>query len=240
MQTRGAKNPLVGVSGKIGNFKSKKRELHTPVLMTRWPPSTGTSLKIAGACGIASIIVAGAATSLAIFYSPGFSYTQNWLSDLGGATDAAFLNVPHPPVSTPTTILLSQWGLIVAGLLAIVFAVGLFLQADSPVYRLGAALGIVGTAGLCAEGIFLAPSGVAHLVAYYTFGLLAPTAMLLIGGTFVLSEKWLAGFSVALGIVALGGTSMTAYGRSIPELVLLAAVALWAITLSVRMVRRAA
>ncbi|MDD1721315.1 MAG: DUF998 domain-containing protein [Euryarchaeota archaeon] len=175
MLTRSAKNPLFGVYGKIGSFKSKKPELHTPVLMTWWLPSTGTSLKIAGACGIASIIVAGVATSLAIFYSSGFSYTQNWLSDLGGTSYAAFLNVPRPSVSSPTTILLSQWGLFVAGLLAIVFAVGLFLQADSPVYRLGAALGIVGTAGLCAEGIFLAPSGVPHLMAYYTFGLLAPT-----------------------------------------------------------------
>ena len=187
----------------------------------------------------ASIIVAGVATSLAIFYSSGFSYTQNWLSDLGGTSCAAFLNVPRPSVSSPTTILLSQWGLIVAGLLAIVFALGLFLQADSPVYRLGAALGIVGTAGLCAEGVFLAPTGVPHLVAYYTFGLLAPTAMLLIGGAFILSNKWLAGLSVTLGIIALAGTAMTAYARSIPELILLAAVALWAITLSVKMMRHA-
>ena len=208
--------------------------------MMRWLPSTRMSLIIAGACGIASVIVAGLANSLAIFYSSGFSAIQNLLSYLGGTSYAAFLNVPRPSVSSPTTIILSQWGLIVAGLLAVVFALGLFLQADSPVYRLGAALGVVGTAGLCAEGIFLAPAGVMHLVAFYTFGLLAPTAMLLIGGTFILSKKWLAGLSVTLGIVDLGGTSMTAYGRSIPELVLLAAVALWAITLSVRMVRRAA
>lgn len=69
--------------------------------------------------------------------------------------------------------------------------------------------------------------------------LTAPTAMPLIGSTFILSKKWLAGLSVTQGIVALGGTPMTAYGRSIAELVLLAAVALWAITLSVKMVRRA-
>jgi hypothetical membrane protein len=208
--------------------------------MTRWPPSTRTSLKITGACGIASVIVAIFANSLAIFYSSGFSFTHNWLSDLGGTSYVAFLNVPRPSVSTPNTILLSQWGLIVAGLLAVVFALGLFLQADSAVYRLGAALGIVGTAGLCAEGIFLAPTGVPHLVAFYTFGILAPTAMLLIGGTFIPSNKWLAGLSVTLGIVGLAGIATAAYGRSIPELVLLTAVALWAVTLSVRMVRRAA
>ncbi len=206
--------------------------------MTQWPPPTHTLLKIAGTCGIVSIIIALFANTLAIVYSSGFSYTENWLSDLGGTTDAAFLGVPHPPVSTPTTIFLSQWGLIAAGFLAVIFAVGLFLQADSPGYRLGAAIGTAGTAGLCAEGVFLASTGVPHLVAYYTFGLLAPTAMLLIGGAVVPSSRWLAGLSVTLGIIALAGTAMTAYGRSRPELMLLAAVALWAVTLSVRMMQR--
>ena len=210
--------------------------MRTSSITARWPLST--KLRIAGACGIASIVVATLANALAIFYSSGFSYTQNWLSDLGGTSYAAFLNVPRPLVSTPITILFSQWGLIIAGLLAVVFALGLFLQADSPVYRLGAAIGIVGTAGLCAEGIFLAPTGVPHLVAFYTFCLLAPVAMLLIGGTFLPPKKWLAGFSVTLGIVALAGTAMTAYARSIPELVVLVTVAFWAITLSVRMLRQ--
>jgi hypothetical membrane protein len=206
--------------------------------MTRWSPSLRTSVRIAGTCGFASVVVAISTNSLAIYYSSGFSYTQNWLSDLGGTSYVAFLNVPRPPVCTPTSILLSQWGLIAAGLLAVAFAFGLYLHADSPVYQLGAALGIVGTAGLCAEGIFLAPTGTPHLVAFYTFGLLAPAAMLLIGGAYLASNRALAGLSVALGIVALGGTATTAYGRSIPELLLLAAVAVWAVMLSVRMLRQ--
>ncbi|MGZ4921812.1 MAG: hypothetical protein ACXV3U_06425 [Halobacteriota archaeon] len=41
-------------------------------------------------------------------------------------------------------------------------------------------------------------------MAYYTFGLLAPTAMLLIGGTLIPSNKWLAGLSVAPGVVSRG------------------------------------
>jgi hypothetical protein len=45
------------------------------------------------------------------------------------------------------------------------------------------------------------------------------------------------GFSITLGIVALAGTSMMSYGRSIPEFVLLFAVALWAIAFGVRMLR---
>lgn len=91
---------------------------------------------------------------------------------------------------------------------------------------------------LC-EWYFSGTDRAAHLVSVYTFGLLAPAAMLLIGGTFIISKQWLAGWSITLGIVALAGTSMIAYGRSIAELVLLAAVAFWAIALSVRMVRGA-
>lgn len=121
--------------------------------------SRRTLLRIAGACGIASVIIATVAESLAIFNAPGFSFTENWLSDLGGLGYAAFLNVPRSSVSSPTTILIGQGGLIVAGLLAIVFALGLLRQADSPACRLGAVFGIVATAGLCASGIFPAPTG---------------------------------------------------------------------------------
>jgi hypothetical membrane protein len=152
----------------------------------------------------------------------------------------AFLNVPRPAVSSPITVLIGQGGLVIAGLFAIIFAFGLLKQADSPVYRLGAVFGIVGTAGLCASGIFPAPTGMLHLVAVYTFGLLAPTAMFLIGSTFIVSKKWLAGLSITLGLIALAGTSMISYGRSVAELVLLATVALWAITLSVRMLQQTA
>jgi hypothetical membrane protein len=197
-------------------------------------------MRIAGACGIAAVVVAGCAESLAILYSPGnFSYTQNWLSDLSGTSYTAFLNVTRPSVSSPTTIALSQWGLTVAGLLATIFAIGLFYYGSSPLHRLGAAVGVMGTVALCGTGVFPAPAGEIHLVAFYAFGLLVPIAMLLIGGALVPSEKWFAGFLIALGIVALAGISTASFGRAVPELILLAAVALWALVFSVRMLKSA-
>lgn len=206
--------------------------------MTRWAPSTRTTLRIAGACGIASAVVAVCLETLAIYYSPvTFSFTQNWLIDIGGMSYTAFFNVARPEVSSPTTILLCLSGLIVAGILAIIFAIGLFYQAYSPLWRLGAIFAIMGAAALCAMGIFPEPAGVVHIVAAYAFGLLVPTAMLLIGGALVPPEKWSGGFSITLGIVALAGTSMMSYGRSIPEFVLLFAVSLWAIAFGVRMLR---
>jgi hypothetical protein len=76
----------------------------------------------------------------------------------------------------------------------------------------------------------------AHQLVCHTSWL--PEAMPLISGTFLLSNKWLAGLLVTLGIVALAGTAMTAYSRSIPELDVLVAGAIGAITLSVKMVRQ--
>jgi hypothetical membrane protein len=195
-------------------------------------------MRIAGACGIAAIVVAGCAESLAILYSPGnFSYTQNWLSDLSGTSYTAFLNVTRPSVSSPTTLALAQWGLTAAGILGTIFAIGLYYNGSSPLYRLGAAFGVMGTVALCSTGFFPAPVGVIHLVAFYAFGLLAPTAMLLIGGALVSSEKWLAGFLITLGIVALVGISTTSFGRAVPELLILGAVALWAIVFSLKMLK---
>lgn len=197
-------------------------------------------MRIAGACGIAAIVVAGCAESLAILYSPGnFGYTQNWLSDLSGTSYTAFLNVTRPSVSSPTTIALSQWGLTVAGILATIFAVGLFYYGSSQLHRLGAAFGVMGTVALCATGVFRAPAGEIHLVAFYAFGLLVPIAMLLIGGALVPSEKRLAGFLITLGIVALAGTATTSFGRAVPELIVLAAVAFWAIAFSLKMLKSA-
>jgi hypothetical protein len=61
--------------------------------------------------------------------------------------------------------------------------------------------------------------------------------MLLIGGALVSSEKWLAGFLITLGIVALVGISTTSFGRAVPELLILGAVALWAIVFSLKMLK---
>ncbi len=195
-------------------------------------------MRMAGACGIASAVVAVCLESLAIYYSPvTFSFTQNWLINLGDMSYTAFFNVARPVVSSPTTILLCLSGLIVAGILAIIFAIGLFSQGYSPLWRLGAIFAIMGAAALCAMGFFPEPAGVVHIVAAYAFGLFVPIAMLLIGGALVPPEKWSDGFSITLGIVALAGTSMMSYGKSISEFVLLFAVALWAITFGVRMLR---
>ena len=69
-------------------------------------------LKISGICGIITPLIAYTFILLAINYYPPFSWTDNALSDLG--------------VVKGITSVLFNSGLIIAGILTLVFATGLF------------------------------------------------------------------------------------------------------------------
>ena len=194
---------------------------------------------IAGACGILTPIVVWSLTALAIFYSPGhFDLTQNWLSDLSGMGYASFLSVSRPLVSSPTTEILSRSGFIIGGLLGIAFSIGLFYDDDAPSHRLGAVFAVLGAGAFCALGIFPEPFGLIHLMAGYAVFLLSSVGILLIGGAVIdASHKWLGGFSITLGIIALAGTSMVSYGRGVAQAPIIFAIIVWIVIYSIRMLR---
>lgn len=193
-------------------------------------------LLLAGVCGIVSVIASLVFSSLAISHSPSFSLTQNWLSDLTGMSYASFFNVSRPVVNSPTTELLIRSGLIIGGIFGIIFAIGLFYDDDAPSHRLGAVFALLGVGACSAGGIFPEPIAVPHIVAAYAFSLLVPTAMLLIGGALVdAPHKQLGGLSIALGVLALIGTSFMSYGRGVAELIF-SLTEVWIVIFGVRMV----
>jgi hypothetical membrane protein len=199
---------------------------------------------LAGACGILTVIVAMVCISLAISLSPEFSLAQNWVSDLTGLGYSNFENVPRPVVNSPVTEILTRSGFIIGGILAIVFSTGFYidLYTDNEMlsYRLGAVFGVLGAGALSAVGIFPEPIAVPHIVASYAFFLLAPIAILLIGGALIdASRRWLGGFSIVLGVIALASTSMVSYGRGIAEMLFTFAAFVWLAVFSVRMLWRA-
>jgi hypothetical membrane protein len=204
------------------------------------PPKHRILRQVAGVCGILGVIVFLSFVGLAIFYSPGnFSITQNWISDLGGMGYTAFENVSRPLVTSSTTALLFDSGLAVAGILGIIFSLGLLSDANSPAYRLGAVCTLLGAAAIAGVGLLPEPLGVIHIVVSFAFGIFFAAAMFLIGGSLVdSSAKPLGGFSIALGIVALVGTSLISYERGVAESILAAAIALWFVVFSIRMLRR--
>lgn len=73
-----------------------------------------------------------------IFYSLDIIIlTQNWLSILTGTGYASFLNVSRAWVSSPTIEILSRSRLVIAGILGIVFSIGIFNGDGVSSHRLG-------------------------------------------------------------------------------------------------------
>ena len=210
------------------------------------PPTHRTLRKVAGACGILAIIIALSSIALAIFYAPvKFSIMQNWFSDLGGINYTEFAAFPRPEVASPTTELFFNTGLAVAGVLGIVFALGLLSDAHSPAYRLGAVCMIPGAAALAGVGLLPEPLGAVHDIVTAAFVIFSVAAMFVIGGSLVASSvKPLGGFSIVLGIVALAGLfdhiTLIFHGRAFAESIFIGAIALWIMVFSIRMLRRVA
>ncbi len=202
---------------------------------------------IAGVCGILAVIVHWPLMALAILYSSGFDLAQNWLGDLTGLSYEGFLNVSRPLVSSPTTEVLWRSGFIIPGILAIVFAIGLYYDGTTPSHRLGAVFGVLGSGALAATGFFTEPTGfIMILVAMFASSLLLSTAALLIGGAVIdVSHKRLGGLSIALGIVALAATSFISYFHgtallfNVSTVIAFLAISVWVLVFGVRMVWRA-
>ncbi len=198
---------------------------------------------IAGVCGILTLFVVFGTTALEIYYSPGhFDFTQNWLGDFTGQSYSSFMNVSRPLVSSPTTEILFRSGHITTGILAIVFSIGLFYDDDTPSHRVGAVFAVLGSGAATAIGIFPEPMGVISymLVALFAVLLLIPTAIFLIAGALIdASHKQLGGLSIALGIIALAGLSLTSYLRGVAQTIALLAIIVWAFVFGIRMVRHA-
>ena len=123
--------------------------------------------KIAGACGITSQIVAFAAVFIAISYSPWFSWTEHNISILG--------------IEGRTTALFNS-GLILAGLLSLMFAIGLKQSLlSSRLGRLGATSLMLGSVALAGIGIFPRTLDLPHDLSSVLFFVFITIALLLVG-----------------------------------------------------------
>ena len=157
--------------------------------------------RIAGLCGVLSPVIAFSCIGLAIFYSPWFSWTQSWLSDLGGT-------VGETPVWAARGIasIFFNTGLIVAGVLGILLVLGIIKSGVLGIRpgRLGALLLILDMCALCAIGVFPETTGNLHVLAATTFFFLVPLSLLLIGVKLrKSSEKKLGLLMILLGILSL-------------------------------------
>ena len=202
-------------------------------------------LRISGASGILTPIIAFLFISLAIYSAPEFSWTENALSDLG--------------VIAGATAPLFNYGLIVSGLLGFIFSISLvrmmrffnILSAHGKPHMIiyrgvgGSLLFSLACLALMAIGVFPESVSYAHFLASVAFFVLMLGALLLFGiGFLKLRQKPLAAFTLLLGAVGtvpwlLHFVIRYIPGVAIPELISAVAGGAWTAFFSYKMLKMA-
>jgi hypothetical membrane protein len=186
--------------------------------------------KVAATCGIIAPIFAFMCILAAVASWSPFSWTENALSDLGvqpGATAVVF-NV----------------GLVVCGVLCLVFSAGLFrLVGKRLMGKIGVFLFVLACVFLVAIGIFNENFSPTHYNVSVGFFVSLPISLLvLVAGLWLVGERKLSVFSFAVGLAAatpwiLQFTVHYVPNVAIPEFASSLAGAVWAVVLSVRILK---
>ena len=184
------------------------------------------SRKIAGICGIASQIIALTMILVITNNSPWFSWTEYNISVLG--------------VEGSMKMLFNS-GLILTGLLSLIFAFGLRknLLSSRP-GQYGVISLIVGSLGIAATGIFPRSIDLPHDVASVFFFLFVILAFLLIGTASIKASRLKWGLlSVISGVlmIAFWRIPWTWNGDAIPQLLNCLPWSLWTLVFSVVLLR---
>lgn len=186
-------------------------------------------LKTSGICGILTPIIAFTCILLAISYSPSFNWTQNALSDLG--------------IQSGITAPLFNYGLISGGIIALIFASGLFsFLGAKPLGKVGATVFTLVAVALTAIGVFPENIEPTHFYVSVAFFMLFPIAMLLIVAALLLSDKKQLGwFTFVVAMIAavpwvLQFTVPYVEGVAIPETISAVSASMWAIVLGYKMI----
>ena len=186
-------------------------------------------LKISGISGIIAPPIAFTLILLAIAYSPNFSWTENALSDLG--------------VQEGATAVLFNTGLIITGVLAILFATGLFTFLQENILgRIGASVFVLDAFALTAIGVFPENVEPIHFYASVTFFALFPISMFLLAAAFLRTPKMKLGFFtfIAAVVAAIVWTIPFGKGVAIPETLSVLSASTWSIVLGFKMLKEGA
>jgi hypothetical membrane protein len=189
-------------------------------------------LRVSGACGIAAPVIAFTCILLAIAYYSPFSWTGNALSDLG--------------VQEGLTQILFNYGLVVSGLLALLFALGIYVFLGARISgRVGALLFALATLALTAIGVFNENSTPMHWYASVAFFIFFPISMLLLTVAFLMLGQLRVGLFTFL-TAAIAATPWIVYFNvryvenvAVPETISALAASVWAIVLGFKMLKQA-
>ncbi|MEM3666233.1 MAG: DUF998 domain-containing protein [Candidatus Bathyarchaeia archaeon] len=189
-------------------------------------------LKTSGVCGVLTSIIAFGCIFSAIASYPKFNWMSNALSDLG--------------VVEGITAPLFNFGLIISGILALVFATGLLTFINGEVVSTLSTVAFVLTAlALTAIGIFPENVKPAHYYASVAFFLLSIVSMIIVGVNFLITAKVKVGL-LALLMAAIAATTWITYfvthfveGVAIPEAISALSVSTVSMILGFKMLKDA-
>ncbi|MCW4046385.1 MAG: DUF998 domain-containing protein [Candidatus Bathyarchaeota archaeon] len=191
-------------------------------------PKYAVLLKISGVYGVLAPVLAFTFILAAVSSYPPFSWTNNALSDLGvvpGVTAGVFNS-----------------GLIICGVLCLMFAMGLYvLLTESVVGRVGVFVFGLACVALAAIGTFPENVSPTHYLVSVAFFVLLPISLLIIvGGFWRTGQVQMAAFTLAVAVVAalpwiLYFSVHYVPGVAIPEAVSGLAGAVWAVALGYKM-----
>ncbi len=180
--------------------------------------------KITGVCGITSQLVTFTALLVTISRSPWFSWTENHISVLGVEGSAATL---------------FNWGLILTGVLSLIFAIGLWRSLLlSRLGRLGIASLILGSIAIAGVGIFPRTIDIPHDLASVAFFIFIITALLLVGAAAIAASqiKWgLLSLMAGILILAFWLAPWSWSGGAIPQLLFCLPWSLWTVVFGARL-----
>jgi hypothetical membrane protein len=167
---------------------------------------------------------------LAIAFFPHFSWSGNALSDLG--------------VTAGPTMVLFNSGLIVSGILALFFALGLFvIMRSNWLGGVGTITFIFDSLALIAIGVFPENVRPMHIYASVAFFVLFPVSMFFLTASFLLSSDVKKGLLTLSAAVFAVGVWIAEFlwryvpGAAIPETLSVLSASFWVVILGFDMVR---
>ncbi len=184
--------------------------------------------RIAGTCGITSQLVAFISLLIVVSSSPWFSWTEDYVSFLGIQGSARML---------------FNWGIILAGLFSLIFAVGLRKRILlSRLGQLGVVSLIFGSIAFSAMGMFPISVDLPHDLASIAFFVFIILALLLVGVAAITASR------VGWGLLSLIAGALilvfwlvpwTWSGGAIPQLLFCLPWSLWTVVFGVVLLMRA-
>ena len=158
-------------------------------------------IRFAGICGIISPIIIFSGIIFSILLSPWFHWTTNYLSDLAGKPFASSIWAARGISS-----LIFNISFFSGGIIGLIFAIGLVKSKilKKCVCRFGSLFLILDMIALTAIGIFPLTTGEMHILISYTFFILVPFFLLIIGFRLrITDEKRLGLIAILLGTITL-------------------------------------